>query len=137
MIRHFVMIGYGSSFIYYLYTLLYLRFNEIQRFGYVLNEVRVWHIASVICFLLTIKKRNIMAIEFSINGLFDMTIYNYHTETEVEQDIEQGILDNLQQGEYIISIDRKLIFDINDLQKPLYKFSLDATDTVDYEFDEL
>ena len=37
----------------------------------------------------------------------------------------------------IISIDRKLIFDINDLQKPLYKFSLDATDTVDYEFDEL
>lgn len=78
-----------------------------------------------------------MAIEFSINGLFDMTIYNYHTETEVEQDIEQGILDNLQQGEYIISIDKKLIFDINDLQKPLYKFSLDATDAVDYDFDEL
>jgi hypothetical protein len=48
-----------------------------------------------------------------------------------------GILDNLQQGEYIISIDRKLIFDINDLQTPLYKFSLDATDAVDYEFDEL
>jgi hypothetical protein len=78
-----------------------------------------------------------MAIEFSINGLFDMTIYNYHTETEVEQDIEQGILDNLQQGEYVISIDRKSIFDINDLQEPLYKFSLDATDAVDYEFDEL
>jgi len=78
-----------------------------------------------------------MAIEFSINGLFDMTIYNYQTETEVEQDIEQGILDNLQQGEYVISIDKKLIFDINDLQKPLYKFSLDVTDAVDYEFDEL
>ena len=78
-----------------------------------------------------------MAIEFNINGLFNMTIYNYHTETEVETDIEQGILDNLQQGEYVISIDRKLIFDINDLQTPLYKFSLEATDAVDYEFDEL
>ncbi len=78
-----------------------------------------------------------MAIEFSVNGLFDMTIYNYHTETEVEQDIEQGILDNLQQAEYVISINKKLIFDINDLQTPLYKFSLDATDAVYYDFDEL
>jgi len=78
-----------------------------------------------------------MAIEFSVNGLFDMTIYNYHTDTEVEQDIEQGVLDNLQQGEYVISIDKGVIFDINNLHNPLYKFSLDATDAVDYEFDEL
>ena len=78
-----------------------------------------------------------MAIEFNVNGLFEMTIYNYHIETEVETDIEQGILDGLQQGKYVISIDKKLIFDIDDLQTPLYKFSLDATDAVDYEFDEL
>ena len=78
-----------------------------------------------------------MAIEFSVNGFFDMIIYNYYTEIEVEQDIEQGILDNLQQGEYVISIDRKLIFDINDLQKPLYKFDLDTTDAVNYEFDKI
>lgn len=78
-----------------------------------------------------------MAIEFSVNGLFEMTIYNYHLETDVESDIEQGILDNLEQGEYVISIDKKLIFDINDLQTPLYRFSLEATDNVDYDFDSL
>jgi hypothetical protein len=78
-----------------------------------------------------------MAIEFSVNGLFDMTIFTYHTETEVKHDIEQSILKNLQNGEYVINIDRKFILDINNLQKPLYKFSIDATDAVDYNFDEL
>ena len=78
-----------------------------------------------------------MAIEFSINGLFEMTFYNLHIETEVEKDIEGGILDNLQQGEYVIGIDSKFIFDLNDLQTPIYKFSLDTTDDIDYDFDEL
>lgn len=77
-----------------------------------------------------------MAIELSINGLFDMTILNFHTGEEVEEDIEQGILDNLQQGEYLISIANKTICDINDLQTPLYKFEFDPTDAVEYEFDE-
>ena len=51
-----------------------------------------------------------MAIEFSVNGFFHMIIYNYYTEIEVEQDIEQNVLDNLQQGKHVISIDKKLIF---------------------------
>ncbi len=76
-----------------------------------------------------------MAIELNINGYFDMTIYNYHTDTEVEEDIEQGILNNLQQGEYVISYNKKLIFEINDLNKPLYKFSLDVTDAVNYDYE--
>ena len=76
-----------------------------------------------------------MAIELRIDGFLEMTIYNYQTKKEVEKDIEKGILDNLQQGEYTISINSKLIFDINYLHKPLYAFSLDTTSDLEYEFE--
>lgn len=78
-----------------------------------------------------------MAIEFSVNGYFCMIIYNYYTEIEVEQDIEQDVLDNLQQGKHVISIDKKLIFDIDDLESPLYKFDLDIANEVSYEFNKI
>lgn len=78
-----------------------------------------------------------MAIEFSVNGFFHMIIYNYYTEIEVEQDIEQNVLDNLQQGKHVISIDKKLIFDIDDLESPLYKFDLDIANEVSYEFNKI
>lgn len=78
-----------------------------------------------------------MSIELSINGLFDMSFYNPHNGKEVEEWVEQGILDNLQQGEYVIGINTKTVVDINDMQTVLYTFELEATDAVDYEFDEL
>jgi len=77
-----------------------------------------------------------MAIELSINGLFDMNIFDYYTGRELEKDIEQGVLDNLQQGEYFISISNRTIYDINDLQTPLYKFEFEPTDAVEYDFNE-
>jgi len=73
-------------------------------------------------------------IELSINGYFRMIIFNMNG-SRVEADIEQGILDNLQQGEYMIGIDSKNIFDINDLYTPLYNFTLEATINTNYEFD--
>ena len=78
-----------------------------------------------------------MAIELKIDGYFEMFIFNLHTNTEVEEDIEQGVLDNLQQGEYVIGLESKFIYDINDLVNPVYSFSYDLTDSVEYDFDEL
>ena len=79
-----------------------------------------------------------MAVELRIDGYFEMTFYNVHTgEAIVEKDIEQGILDNLQQGEYVIGIDSKEIHDINDLHTPLYRFELVVQDSTEYDFNEL
>jgi len=78
-----------------------------------------------------------MAIEFKIDGLYDMTFHNIHTEKEVEKDIEQGILDNLQQGEYVVSIKKGVVLDINDLENPVYKFELVSNGNDEYGFDEL
>lgn len=77
-----------------------------------------------------------MAIELHINGYFDMSIYNLNG-TEVEKDIEIGILDNLQQAEYVISMNDTTIVDINALNVPLYKFNLIATNALSYDFEPL
>ena len=74
-------------------------------------------------------------IEFSVNGIYDMTILDFASKKEVEPWIAQGVSDNLQQGEYVISINTNLIYDINNMERPLYRFSLDATDHVEYNFD--
>jgi hypothetical protein len=76
-----------------------------------------------------------MAIEFRIDGLLEMTVKNYHTDRRIEKDFEQGVLDNLAQGEYVIGINSRVIYDINDLETPLYRFDLDATDCIEYMFD--
>ena len=79
-----------------------------------------------------------MAIELHIDGLFEIIIF-YLDGKQVGQckdvDIEKGILDNLQQGEYVIGLNSKNIFDINDLENPIYTFELETTDSMDYMFD--
>ena len=80
-----------------------------------------------------------MKIELNINGYFDMTIFYLNGKVvgdHKDQDILQGILDNLQQGEYLISLNDKTIKDINNLSETLYTFELDATDALEYEFSE-
>jgi hypothetical protein len=47
-----------------------------------------------------------------------------------------GILDNLQQGKYIIGIKSRTIFNINDLLTPLYSFVMEATNNTKYNFDK-
>ena len=76
-------------------------------------------------------------VELHINGYFEMTFLNAETAEEVDDDIQLGIMDNLQQGEYFISMNNKTVVDINDLDNVLYRFYLDPTVNVSYEFDEL
>lgn len=78
-----------------------------------------------------------MAIELRIDGYFEMTIYNYQTGERVDEKTEKGVLKKLQNGEHIIGIDSKTIVDINQIQTPIYKFSIDpAKSGAEYEFDE-
>jgi hypothetical protein len=77
-------------------------------------------------------------IELSIQGYFDMDVF-YLNGSKVgehkDQDILQGILDNLQQGEYIIGIAKGHIYDLNDFGEPIYTFTIEATNNVEYEFE--
>lgn len=75
--------------------------------------------------------------EMTINGAFEFTVCILNTEVPVDNDIAEGVLDNLQQGEYIVGIRTRKIFDINDLTEPLYSFVLEPTDFTDYDFDEI
>ena len=77
-----------------------------------------------------------MTLELNIQGYFDFTVCILNTEIPVDDDIAQGVLDNLQQGEYVIGMRSRTISDINDLQNPLYSFVIEATNNVEYEFDE-
>jgi len=79
-----------------------------------------------------------MNIELGINGFVEMIIYNYHTKEQIkEKDTIQGILDNLQQCEYTISLKEKVIVDINELSNPLYSFEIVPTCSISYEFNSL
>ena len=76
-------------------------------------------------------------IELHINGYFEITFLNPITKQPMEDDIQLGIMDNLQQGEYLIGMNSKTVKDINDLDNVLYTFELDPTENTSYEFDEL
>ncbi|GEM_PF-1459455 len=79
-----------------------------------------------------------MAVELNINGYVHLTFLNRNEfNTPVDKETEQGILDNLQQGEYLISLSNKTVMDINDLQNPVYRFEIDVTDALDYEFETI
>jgi hypothetical protein len=77
-----------------------------------------------------------MAIELNIQGYFDMTIYDMNG-FEVSEEKEKEILSKLQSGEYLIGINSGIISSIEGLSTPLFKFEIDPTDAVDYDFDEL
>ena len=80
-----------------------------------------------------------MNIQLNINGYFSIEFYylnNSKVGEHKDEDILQGILDNLQQGEYIIGMGSRNVFDINDLLTPIYKFELETTDSVEYDFEE-
>jgi len=76
-----------------------------------------------------------MTTEVNISGYFDFTVCILNTETPTDEETAQGVLDNLKQGEYVIGIRARCIYDINQLDKPIYSFVLEATDSVDYDFE--
>jgi len=53
-----------------------------------------------------------------------------------DKDILKGILDNLEQGEYLLGITTGKIYDINDMQNNPYTFTLESSGSSEYEFDE-
>ena len=77
-----------------------------------------------------------MTLELNIQGYFDFTICILNTEIPIENEIALGVLDKLQQGEYMIGIRSRTIFDTNDLLTPLYSFVMEATNNTEYNFDE-
>lgn len=77
-----------------------------------------------------------MTLELNIQGYFDFTVCIIGTEIPVDEETAKGVLDNLQQGEYVIGIRSRTISDLNDFQTPLYSFVLEATNNVEYDFDE-
>ena len=77
-----------------------------------------------------------MKLELNVQGYFDFTICILDTEIPVENEIALGVLDNLQQGEYMICIRSRTIFDINDLLTPIYSFVMEATNNTEYNFNE-
>ena len=80
-------------------------------------------------------KKKGQGINLDVNGSFIMNITDMLGQA-VEEDIEKGILDNLEQGEYVIGFDSKTIMDLNDLLTPIYKFTLEVGDCTDYVFSE-
>lgn len=76
-----------------------------------------------------------MAIELIISGSLEMTIFDARG-YEVDEETALSIMDNLQQGEYVIGINSREIKDINNLEDALYTFELDATEQTEYDFDE-
>lgn len=76
-------------------------------------------------------------VELYINGYFEITFLNPITKEAVEDDTQLGIMDNLQQGEYLIGMEDRTVKNINDLQTVLYTFDLDPTTSMRYEFEEL
>ena len=76
-------------------------------------------------------------VELHIDGYFEITFLNPITKEALDDDIQLGIMDNLQQGEYVIGMNSRTVKDINDLDNVLYVFELDPTINHTYEFDEL
>lgn len=73
-------------------------------------------------------------INLLITGNLTMEVVNFHTGEKVDKETEQGVSDNLQQGEYIIAIHNQTIVDINNTDYPLYKFILSGEQAeFDYE----
>ena len=78
-----------------------------------------------------------MAIELKIDGYFEMTIVNYETAEEVDEQEESLVLKRLQEGDYVIGLNNKVIYDIDDFENPKYSFYFDSTNFCEYEFYEL
>ena len=76
-----------------------------------------------------------MALELNINGYFELHICNLGTEIPIDKEL--GVLDKLQQGEYLLIMRSRAIADINDVTTPLYSVIIEATVSSEYDFEEL
>ena len=77
-----------------------------------------------------------MAVELRIDGYFDMSFFYLQEPKEVSETEEKEILEKLQSGDYVIGMESKLVYGINNMT-PLYSFTISPSDAVEYDFDEL
>lgn len=77
-------------------------------------------------------------IEISINGYFKMNITHYGNGKELDKNEEKEVLSMLVSGDYTIGINSMTIKALNgSINTPKYKFTLEATNDVEYEFEEV
>ena len=77
-----------------------------------------------------------MAVELNVNGFFEVSFIDSLTKEEVSEETEKLILENLNTGSYIFGMDSKTVFSLDNFI-PLYTVVMDATDALNYEWDEL
>ena len=68
---------------------------------------------------------------------YEITVCLPGTTIPVENDVQASVLDNLEQGQYIVSLNEKTISDINDLDAYVYSFTMDPLQGGEIEFCEL
>lgn len=76
-------------------------------------------------------------IRVNIKGDFALNVFYLNGKQVGEhkdKDILQGILDNLEQGEYLLGITTMKIYDINDMQNCPYTFTLESSGSSEYKF---
>ena len=81
-----------------------------------------------------------MAVELNVNGFFEVNFYEideFGMGEEVSEETEKIILENLKNGSYLFSMNNKTVVSLDDLQTVLYGVSLDATDALNYEWDNI
>lgn len=77
-----------------------------------------------------------MAIELNVNGYFRLEFYDNETGDELNEKQEQEILNKLQSGEYLFSMENRKVVKLEDFSKVCDCY-LEVTDSVEYEFDEI
>jgi len=77
-----------------------------------------------------------MSVELEIAGFLGITFTTING-SEVTQKEEKIILDGLQKGDYVISINKKTVSDLDNFEKPIYLFDIDNTEGVEYDWDEV
>jgi len=77
-----------------------------------------------------------MAINLVISGAYEISVRSKYTGIPVEKEIEKGVLDDLQTGEYVLNMTNRTIDSIQDLES-VYSFEIVNTEGVEYEFEEV
>lgn len=77
-----------------------------------------------------------MAVELRVDGYFEVSFHDLSSHEEVSEVIEQEILAKLQTGDYLISLNKKEVLDLKSFT-PVYGFSYDPTDALEYSWDSL
>lgn len=77
-----------------------------------------------------------MSINLVVAGSYEISVCLSGTDIPVEKDIEKGVLDDLQMGEYVLNMSNRTIDSIQNLN-PVYSFVIVDTEGVEYEFEEV